>query len=109
MNANIKRKVGLALGGGAARGLAHLGVLQVLHEEAIPIDLIAGTSAGAIAGAAYACCADLDRITRDALDANWKKMAPSSTHPCLNPASLRGKRSATILPPLSAAMSSSAN
>ena len=39
-----KRKVGLALGTGAARGLAHIGVLEVLEKEGIPIDMIAGTS-----------------------------------------------------------------
>jgi NTE family protein len=49
-----KVKVGIALGGGGARGLAHLGVLQVLEEENIPIDVIAGTSMGAIVGALYA-------------------------------------------------------
>ncbi len=46
------KKVGLALGsGGAARGMAHVGVLAVLEKEGIPIDIIAGTSAGAIVGA----------------------------------------------------------
>ena len=48
-----KRKVGLALGGGVARGLAHIGVLEVLQREKIPIDMIAGTSAGAAIGALY--------------------------------------------------------
>jgi NTE family protein len=71
-----KKKVGLALGGGAARGLAHVGVLQVLQKEGIPIDMIAGTSSGAVIGAAYAWSQDTVRMTRDALDANWKKMAP---------------------------------
>jgi NTE family protein len=47
-------KVGLALGGGFARGLAHIGVLKVLEEEKIPIDFIAGTSVGSVIGAAYA-------------------------------------------------------
>ena len=46
-------KLGLAFGGGFARVIAHIGVLKVLEEEKIPIDLIAGTSAGAILGAAY--------------------------------------------------------
>jgi len=50
------KKVGLALSGGAARGLAHIGVLEVLKKEGIPIDMIAGTSAGAVAGAVYAQC-----------------------------------------------------
>lgn len=46
--------VGLALSGGGARGLAHIGVLQVFEEEGIPIDIISGTSMGAIVGALYA-------------------------------------------------------
>ncbi|MBO8154065.1 patatin-like phospholipase family protein [Thermovirga sp.] len=46
--------VGLALGGGGARGLVHLGVIKVLEEENIPIDIICGTSMGAIIGAIYA-------------------------------------------------------
>ena len=45
--------IGVALGGGFARGLAHIGVLKVLEEEKIPIDFIAGTSVGALIGAAY--------------------------------------------------------
>ncbi len=47
-------RVGVALGGGFARGLAHIGVLKVLEEERIPVDLIAGTSVGSVIGAAYA-------------------------------------------------------
>lgn len=51
-------KVGLALGGGAARGLAHIGVLKVLEENNIPIDLIVGTSVGALVGGVYAATRD---------------------------------------------------
>jgi len=47
-------RIGLALGGGGARGLAHIGVLKVLEEEGIPVDVMAGTSFGAIIGAMYA-------------------------------------------------------
>ena len=49
-----RKKVGLVLGSGAARGLAHIGVLKVLKQEGIPIDIIAGTSIGAVIGALYA-------------------------------------------------------
>ncbi len=45
--------IGLALGGGFARGLAHIGVLKVLEEEKIPIHVVGGTSVGAVIGAAY--------------------------------------------------------
>jgi NTE family protein len=54
--------IGLALGGGFARGFAHLGVLQVLEQNEIPISCIAGTSVGSILGAAYASGASLGRI-----------------------------------------------
>src|SRR2546429_8747175 len=54
--------VGLALGGGFARGFAHLGVLQVFEENNVPILHIAGTSVGSILGAAYASGAPLARI-----------------------------------------------
>ncbi len=54
--------ISLALGGGFARGFAHLGVIRVLEAEGIPINCIAGTSVGSILGAAYASGAPLDRI-----------------------------------------------
>ncbi len=62
--AEEKLKVGLALGGGGARGLAHIGVLKVLERENIPIDLITGTSMGAIIGGAYALKKDISAIEK---------------------------------------------
>lgn len=59
--------VGVALGGGFARGIAHLGVLRVFEENAIPIDLLAGTSIGALVGAAYAGGATLDELEQQAI------------------------------------------
>src|SRR5689334_4995994 len=47
-------RIALALGGGGARGAAHLGVLEVLEELRVPIDCIAATSMGALVGGAYA-------------------------------------------------------
>jgi NTE family protein len=61
-NPSARTGVGLALGGGFARGFAHLGVLQVLEQHQIPISHIAGTSVGSILGAAYASGAPLARI-----------------------------------------------
>lgn len=52
--------IGLALGSGSARGTAHLGVLRVLEEEKIPIDFIAGSSAGALIGGTYAAGVSID-------------------------------------------------
>ena len=68
-------KVGLALSCGAAHGMAHIGVLKALREESIPIDMIAGTSAGAMVGACYAkerSVAILEEIT---LGVDWKMLA----------------------------------
>jgi len=62
--AKRKLKVGLALGGGGARGLSHIGVLKILERENIPIDMIAGTSMGAILGAAYALGKDIRKIEK---------------------------------------------
>ena len=59
-----KAKLGIALGGGGARGIAHIGVLKVLEREKVQPDVIAGTSIGAIVGAAYAAtprAADLEK------------------------------------------------
>ncbi len=57
------KKIGLALGGGGVRGLAHIGVLNVLEQEGIGVDLIVGTSAGALIGGAYASGMSIRNIT----------------------------------------------
>jgi len=60
-------KVGLALSGGVVRGISHIGVLKVLEREKIPIDLIAGTSIGAIIGGLYASgvkASEMERLVR---------------------------------------------
>jgi NTE family protein len=70
-----KMRVGVALSGGAAHGLAHIGVLDVLSKNRIPIDMIAGTSAGAIMGAIYAARQDTNLMLEYALDPSWKKFS----------------------------------
>jgi NTE family protein len=57
-------RVGLALAGGFARGIAHIGVLRVLREAGIPIDCVAGTSVGSLIGAAYCGGASLEAMER---------------------------------------------
>jgi NTE family protein len=59
-----RKRIGLALGGGGARGLAHIGVLRVLEKEEIPIHLIAGTSIGALVGGAYASGINADELQK---------------------------------------------
>ena len=55
-------KIGLALGCGSARGMAHIGVLKVLERHRIPVDIVSGTSAGAFIGGAYASGIRRERI-----------------------------------------------
>jgi NTE family protein len=69
--AKSKPKVGLALGGGYARGLAHIGILEVFERERIPVDLIAGTSMGALVGALYARERDASLIKKQAAALDW--------------------------------------
>jgi len=62
-----ERKIGLALSGGAARGLAHIGVLKVLEKEGIRIGMIAGTSMGSLVGALYAQGRDASELAKLAI------------------------------------------
>ncbi len=66
-----KKGVALALGGGAARGLAHIGVLKVLAEEGIPVCGVAGTSAGAVIGAAVCAGHSWETILEKARAIDW--------------------------------------
>lgn len=66
-----KRKIGLALSGGSTYGAAHVGVMEVLDKNGIQPDLIAGTSAGALVGAAYCAGVPLKEIETLFLTMNW--------------------------------------
>src|ERR1700752_1688967 len=61
---NERPRVGLALSGGFARGIAHIGVLRVLREAGIPIDAVAGTSVGALIGSAFCAGASFEDMER---------------------------------------------
>ncbi len=76
-----RKKMGLALSGGAARGFAHLGVLRVLAAHDIPIDFIAGTSAGSFAGGAAACGMSADEIIAMGRKISWFNMTGFSFSP----------------------------
>jgi NTE family protein len=67
-------KIGLALGSGGPRGLAHIGVIKVLEENDIPIDLIAGSSIGAMVGGFYAATKDIRYVERVALGTDRRMM-----------------------------------
>ncbi|HET7114617.1 MAG TPA: patatin-like phospholipase family protein [Pyrinomonadaceae bacterium] len=64
--------IGLALSGGAARGIAHVGVLRALVENKIPIDYVAGTSAGSIVGGAYAAGMAVEEIAEFGRALRWR-------------------------------------
>src|SRR5690349_1177827 len=65
-------KIGLALSGGAARGMAHVGVLRALVENDIPVDCVAGTSAGSIVGAAFAAGMTVEEIAEFGRKLRWR-------------------------------------
>jgi NTE family protein len=65
-------RIGVALGGGFARGIAHLGVLRVLEEEHIPVDFLTGTSAGAMLAIAYASGHRIEQIVAQARATRFK-------------------------------------
>jgi predicted acylesterase/phospholipase RssA/CRP-like cAMP-binding protein len=73
-------QIGVALGGGAARGMAHLGVLKALEQRGITVDMIAGTSAGAMTGTVYASGMDVDfaieRFVHDLRPSRFFRMLP---------------------------------
>ncbi|MDI1243254.1 MAG: patatin-like phospholipase family protein [bacterium] len=77
----MAKKVGLALSGGGARGFAHVGVLKALVENNIPIDLIAGTSAGSFVGGAYAAGLSVDEIVEIGKKISWFGVAGFSYSP----------------------------
>ncbi|NYE56799.1 patatin-like phospholipase family protein [Carboxydothermus ferrireducens] len=68
----VRPRIGIALGSGGARGYAHIGVLKALQEANIPIDFIAGTSMGAVVGAAYAAGYRIEELEDMALKMRWR-------------------------------------
>jgi NTE family protein len=77
--ADRRPKVGLVLGGGGARGLAHIGVLKVFRQEGVPVDVVAGTSVGALIGALYAAGLPPEQIETLGRDIGWDELTDLST------------------------------
>lgn len=97
MRTDTKNKIGCALGGGGARGLAHIGVLKVLEENGIRPDIIAGTSIGSIIGALYASGLKAVEIERLVTRLDWKH-SQIFADPALSLNGLiQGKRITTLL------------
>jgi NTE family protein len=70
----LRKKVGLALGGGVVRGMAHLGVLMALERGGVPIDIVTGTSVGSLIGAFYSTGRPLDELGQLANGLGWRHM-----------------------------------
>ncbi|MBA3543464.1 MAG: patatin-like phospholipase family protein [Chthoniobacterales bacterium] len=79
VGAQERPKVGLALGGGGARGVAHIGVLAALEKLGIPVDYIAGTSMGAVVGGLYASGMSPQEIEASFRDADWRYLLSNSS------------------------------
>ncbi|WP_236685928.1 patatin-like phospholipase family protein [Pseudoxanthomonas suwonensis] len=71
-------RIGLALGGGGARGMAHISVLRKLEELRIPVDCIAGTSMGSLVGGLYAAGVPLEDMEKLVLETDWKRLFDDS-------------------------------
>ena len=67
-------KIGLVLGGGGARGAAHVGVLKVLEEMHIPVDYVVGTSMGSIVGGLYASGMNAEQIDKEMRGMDWSDL-----------------------------------
>ena len=88
--ANSRPRIGLVLGGGGARGAAHIGVLKVLEELRIPVDYIAGTSMGSIVGGLYATGMSPEEIETEVLAMDWDDLF--NDYPSREELSFRRKR-----------------
>lgn len=97
-----RKKVGLALSGGVARGPVHVGVLTVLEREGIPIDFVAGASAGSVVGSAYCAGLSIEDMREIAIKSGWRKMTmlAFSRHGLLNFARIEKLLDEIIMPGL---------
>lgn len=91
MSGSKRPKIGLALGSGGAKGLAHIGIIKALERGGIPIDCIAGSSIGALIGGFYAAGLDIKEIESIALNTNWRTMF-SMVDPRLKQGLIGGKK-----------------
>jgi NTE family protein len=92
MTRSNRPKIGLALGSGGARGLAHIGVIKILEKNHIPIDYIAGSSIGAMVGGYYASGLNTGEIEKIASSTNWREMFSILFDPHLKQGLIEGKK-----------------
>lgn len=75
---DVRPRIGLALGGGGARGIAHISVLRIIEELRIPIDCVAGTSMGALVGGLYASGMSVDEMQELVVSTDWPRLFDDS-------------------------------
>src|SRR5512141_718167 len=100
MGLNFLKKrptIGLAPGGGGPTGLAHIGVIKTLEAHQIPIDYIAGTSAGSIVGSFYAAKKNIAEIEKYIVEKKWWDMLTLLADPSLREGILQGNRAKAFI------------
>jgi NTE family protein len=94
--APARPKVALVLSGGGARGFAHIGVLRVLRELHVPVDIVVGTSMGGVVGGAFAAGASVDDLARLARETDWDTVV--ADRPARDALVFRRREEDTLLP-----------
>lgn len=97
MTKSNQPKLGLALGSGGARGLAHIGVIKILEENNISIDYIAGSSIGAIIGGFYAAGLSTKEIEEIALSTGWRRVFSTLFEPSFKKGLIGGEKLKTFI------------
>lgn len=92
-----RKKIGLALGAGGYRGLAHIGVIKALEENNIPIDCLAGSSAGALIGGAYLALGDIKKLEELFLKLDFKQLISALFDFSIKAGVLRGNRAISFI------------
>ncbi len=93
----FRKKIGLALGAGSAKGIAHIGVIKELEKNNISIDYIAGTSIGSVVGGLYALTKDIKMIEDLAYSKGYKDMFDAFFDPSLKSSVFKGERVLDLL------------
>jgi len=92
MQKTYQPKIGLALGSGGAKGLAHIGVIKALEENNIPIDFIAGSSIGSMIGGFYAAGLSIKEIEGIALSTDWRRVFSTLFEPSFKKGLIGGEK-----------------
>lgn len=93
----MSHKIGLALGSGGPRGLAHVGIIKELEKNNIPIDYITGSSIGALIGCMYAATKDIRYVEKKIKELSYKEFVSAFIDINIKSGMVRGKRAYTFL------------